>query len=279
MAGIGRDAIDLVECYDSFTITVLMTLEALGFCKPGEGGAFVSGQRTAPGGDFPLNTNGGGLSYCHPGMYGIFLLVEAVRQLRGEAGERQVRQRAHGACSRHRRHPVVGRDRHSGQSLRRAVDERYSTRSRNPSSIPAPSRSGTRPASTGCRSRAAGPAASTISIRANFARIAIPTISNGPMSAASGEIYTFTIARKPAGPVFAADVPYVIAMIALDEGPRMLTNIVTDDVEQVRHRRPGDGAVRRRHARAYLAEIRSSTRPDMDNVADSRRDRPRLAKA
>lgn len=90
MAGVSRDSIDLVECYDSFTITVLMTLEALGFCKPGEGGAFVSGQRTAPGGAFPLNTNGGGLSYCHPGMYGIFLLVEAVRQLRCEAGDRQV---------------------------------------------------------------------------------------------------------------------------------------------------------------------------------------------
>lgn len=90
MAGIGHDAVDLVECYDSFTITVLMTLEALGFCKPGEGGEFVSNQRTAPGGAFPLNTNGGGLSYCHPGMYGIFLLVEAVRQLRGEAGDRQV---------------------------------------------------------------------------------------------------------------------------------------------------------------------------------------------
>ena len=49
-----------------------------------------------------------------------------------------------------------------------------------------------------------------------------------------GEIYSYTIARKPAGPVFAADVPYVIALIALDEGPRMLTNIVTSDVEQVR---------------------------------------------
>jgi len=90
MAGISQDAIDLVECYDSFTITVLMTLEALGFCKRGEGGRFVSNQRTAPGGEFPMNTNGGGLSYCHPGMYGIFLLVEAVRQLRGEAGDRQV---------------------------------------------------------------------------------------------------------------------------------------------------------------------------------------------
>ena len=91
MAGIGLDAIDVVEVYDSFTITVLLTLEALGFCKRGEGGQFVSNQRTAPGGAFPMNTNGGGLSYCHPGMYGIFLLIEAVRQLRGECGERQVK--------------------------------------------------------------------------------------------------------------------------------------------------------------------------------------------
>jgi acetyl-CoA acetyltransferase len=90
MAGVTHDEIDVVEIYDSFTITVLLTLEALGFCQPGEGGAFVSGQRTAPGGPFPMNTNGGGLSYCHPGMYGIFLLIEATRQLRGECGLRQV---------------------------------------------------------------------------------------------------------------------------------------------------------------------------------------------
>lgn len=90
MAGMTPDDIDVAEVYDSFTITVLLTLEALGFCKRGEGGQFVSGQRTAPGGAFPLNTNGGGLSYAHPGMYGIFLLIEAVRQLRGEAGARQV---------------------------------------------------------------------------------------------------------------------------------------------------------------------------------------------
>lgn len=90
MAGVTHDDIDVVEVYDSFTITVLLTLESLGFCKPGEGGDFVSNQRTAPGGDFPLNTNGGGLSYAHPGMYGIFLLIEAVRQLRHECGERQV---------------------------------------------------------------------------------------------------------------------------------------------------------------------------------------------
>ncbi len=90
MAGVSRDDLDLVMVYDSFTYTVLVTLESLGFCGPGEGPDLVGGQRTAPGGAFPLNTSGGGLSYTHPGMYGIFLVVEAVRQLRGECGDRQV---------------------------------------------------------------------------------------------------------------------------------------------------------------------------------------------
>lgn len=90
MAGVRHDDIDVAEIYDSFTITVLLSLEALGFCKVGEGGDFVSNQRTAPEGSFPMNTNGGGLSYAHPGMYGTFLLIEAVRQLRGECDKRQV---------------------------------------------------------------------------------------------------------------------------------------------------------------------------------------------
>jgi len=90
MAGVSQSAIDVVEIYDSFTITVLMTLEALGFCGRGESGRFVAEGRIAPGGSFPMNTNGGGLSYAHPGMYGIFLLIEAVRQLRRECGDRQV---------------------------------------------------------------------------------------------------------------------------------------------------------------------------------------------
>ncbi|MDE2968501.1 MAG: acetyl-CoA acetyltransferase [Chloroflexota bacterium] len=89
-AGVTHDDIDLTMVYDSFTYTTLVTLEGLGFCGPGEGPDFVAGQRTAPGGDFPLNTSGGGLSYTHPGMYGIFLIIEAVRQLRGEAGDRQL---------------------------------------------------------------------------------------------------------------------------------------------------------------------------------------------
>jgi len=91
MAGITPSDVDVLESYDSFTITVLLALEDLGFCSKGEGGPFVRGGRLAPGGALPTNTNGGGLSYTHPGMYGMFLLVEAVRQIRGEGGPRQVK--------------------------------------------------------------------------------------------------------------------------------------------------------------------------------------------
>ena len=76
---------------DAFTITPIMFLEDLGFCPKGEGGRFVADGRIAPGGSFPMNTNGGGLSYCHPGMYGLMLTIEAVRQVRGECGQRQVK--------------------------------------------------------------------------------------------------------------------------------------------------------------------------------------------
>lgn len=98
MAGRKPADIDLAMIYDSFTITVLLTIEALGLCGIGEGKDFVKGQRTAPGGAFPINTNGGGLSYCHPGMYGIFTLIEATRQLRGECGERQASGLRHAIC-------------------------------------------------------------------------------------------------------------------------------------------------------------------------------------
>jgi acetyl-CoA acetyltransferase len=90
MAGVNHDDIDFVTIYDSFTITVLLTLENLGFCKPGEGGGFVEGGRIALGGALPVNPDGGGLSSNHPGMRGMFLVIEAVKQLRGECGERQV---------------------------------------------------------------------------------------------------------------------------------------------------------------------------------------------
>lgn len=90
MAGAKPSDIDVVELYDAFTINPILFLEDLGFCKKGEGGAFVSGGRIAPGGELPVNTNGGGLCCVHPGMYGVFITIEAVRQLRGECGERQI---------------------------------------------------------------------------------------------------------------------------------------------------------------------------------------------
>ena len=82
MAGVTQNDIDMAMIYDSFTITVLETLEDLGFCEKGEGGGFVSGGRLQIGGGLPINTDGGGLSSNHPGMRGIFLLIEATRQLR-----------------------------------------------------------------------------------------------------------------------------------------------------------------------------------------------------
>ena len=89
-AGITPGDVDVLQVYDSFTITVLLSLEDLGFCAKGEGGAFVEGGRLGVSGALPTNTDGGGLSSCHPGMRGMFLIVEAVRQLRGAAGEMQV---------------------------------------------------------------------------------------------------------------------------------------------------------------------------------------------
>jgi acetyl-CoA C-acetyltransferase len=90
MAGVTPGEIDVATIYDSFTITVLATLENLGFCKPGEGGPFVENGGIGLGGRLPVNPDGGGLSSNHSGMRGIFLVIEAVRQLRGGLGERQV---------------------------------------------------------------------------------------------------------------------------------------------------------------------------------------------
>jgi acetyl-CoA acetyltransferase len=90
MAGLSARDIDVVELYDAFTINTLLFLEDLGFCKKGEAAALVENGGIAPRGKLPVNTNGGGLSCVHPGMYGVFTIIEAVRQLRGECGQRQV---------------------------------------------------------------------------------------------------------------------------------------------------------------------------------------------
>ena len=98
MAGVSRADIDVVQIYDHFTIGVIQSLEELGFCPRGEGGAFVADGALGPGGRFPVNTSGGGLSYGHPGMFGMFVAIEAVRQLRGECGDRQLPQAELALC-------------------------------------------------------------------------------------------------------------------------------------------------------------------------------------
>lgn len=90
MAGVDRTQVDTAHVYDAFTISLLVLLEDLGLCAKGEGGRFVESGAIAPGGSLALNTNGGGLSFTHPGMLGLFLLTEAVQQLRGSAEERQI---------------------------------------------------------------------------------------------------------------------------------------------------------------------------------------------
>lgn len=82
--------VKMLSLYDAFTLTPILFLEDLGFCPKGEGGRFVADGAIAPGGRLAVNTNGGGLSYCHPGMYGLLAMIEAVRQVRGECGARQV---------------------------------------------------------------------------------------------------------------------------------------------------------------------------------------------
>lgn len=90
MAGYGPSDMDTVQIYDAFTINTILFLEDMGFCKKGEGKDFVGGGRIAPGGELPVNTNGGGLSCVHPGMYGMFVMIEAIRQARGDAPGKQI---------------------------------------------------------------------------------------------------------------------------------------------------------------------------------------------
>jgi acetyl-CoA acetyltransferase len=90
MAGVSHRDFDHLMFYDAFTSGPPIMLESLGFCKPGEGVRYFEDGRSTPGGTLPINTNGGGLSYTHSGMYGIFPIIESVRQLRGECGPRQV---------------------------------------------------------------------------------------------------------------------------------------------------------------------------------------------
>lgn len=98
MAKVSRQDVDVIQLYDAFTINVILFLEDLGFCPKGDGGPFIADGLIAPGGALPVNTNGGGLSCVHPGMYGVFTMVEIAMQLRQEAGCRQIPGAEVGLC-------------------------------------------------------------------------------------------------------------------------------------------------------------------------------------
>ena len=117
--GLKPSDVDLCMIYDSFTITVLTTLEGLGFCKPGEGGNFVQNGRIRLGGELPINVEGGGLSNTHPGRRGLFLAIESTHQLRGNSGVRQVKDAKIALC-----HGTGGylSGRHSGVTLLLGAD-------------------------------------------------------------------------------------------------------------------------------------------------------------
>ncbi|MEV8143748.1 acetyl-CoA acetyltransferase [Specibacter sp. NPDC078709] len=89
-AGLGPEDMDIAQVYDAFTINTILLLEDLGFCAKGTGGTFIQDGHTSPGGSLPTNTSGGGLAFSHPGMFGIYTVLEAMEQLRGRAGDRQV---------------------------------------------------------------------------------------------------------------------------------------------------------------------------------------------
>ena len=91
MAGVTRDDIDVAGLYDCFTITTIRDLEELGFCGVGEGADYIQGGTLRLGGKMPVNTHGGLLSCSHNGIPGGMHTIEVVKQLRGECGERQVK--------------------------------------------------------------------------------------------------------------------------------------------------------------------------------------------
>ena len=244
----------------------LLHFEDLGFCAKGEGGAVrrVDGN-IGPGGALPTNTNGGGLSYTHPGMYGMFLVVEAVRQLRGECGaapgRRAPRSRSPTArawccracrpsCSARRRRcdgaaraarrprsaePVLGGD--ADEQRTRAVVPRRATRR---SSIP----------------------------REVCPRACRPTRSSGASRAATGRSTRSSVQHRPANPTMADRGPYAVALVEVDAGDGAHVRVMT----QRRELRPDDvtsatrcadmGAADRRPAPAVVRTSREKMTDD-----------------
>ncbi len=246
IAGVGRDEIDVAGISDHFTINAIVELEAAGFCARGEGGSFVEGQATRIGGRFPVNTDGGFLSSSHAGQLRLFTVIELVRQLRHEAGPRQVEGASLAYCPRSRwglAGPVLRR-------AREGVTAWPSTTSSCPRSRHSTSRSGQPSSSTASTSNGATGVPSTASCRPRSARAARAEYTWTPI-AGTGEVYTYTVVHRAPTPAYQADAPYVIAHVTMDEGPRMISTLVDRDPAKVVIGMPVGDRLRRRDAGAH----------------------------
>ena len=229
IAGVLRDEIDVAGISDHFTINVIVELEDAGFCAKGDGGAFVEGQATRIGGRLPVNTDGGFLSSSHAGSCGLLTAIELVRQLRHEAGPRQVE----GASARlrpRRRRRLPGAVRRSARTgVTMAGYEKFRP---EVSALHEPFWAALREHRLALqRCDECGKLRFIPSERCP--QCGSPN-ANWTAVQGTGEVYTYTIVHRAPTPAYQADVPYAIVHVTLDEGPRVISTMVDcapDDVE------------------------------------------------
>ena len=260
-AGITPADVDMFAMYDSFTYTVLVVLEDLGFAPKGEGGAFITdnGGNLRLGGALPTNTDGGGLSATHPGMRGLFLLCEATRQLRGEAGDA----RSRAPRSQSRTAAAAGCRRRAPSCSERRRRDVGRLESETPKwLVPRPDARGPRVLGGRTPRRAAHPTLHDVrqapALRADAVQpLRRADTSSGSPRAATDTVYSFTVMRQNGVPPFNERVPFVVATVDLDEdGARMIgamPALEPDDARiGMRVRR-----VPARHRRARLRRFRA----------------------
>ncbi len=210
----------------SFTITVLMSLEALGFCKIGEGKDFVKNGNLGPNGSFPINTNGGGLSYCHPGMYSIFTLIEACRQLWGHCGERQLKKKSYQRSLPWNRRSFIKRCNYysfKGEfivfNLMTDKDSKtfWEGAKKNKLMLQKSKNNG-----------------NYFLYSVGHSNVAADHEFEWVEASGNGKIYSFTVSYIPGGSKYYLDkTPYVIGSILLEENVRIMSNIITNDIKSL----------------------------------------------
>ena len=241
-AGVSRDDIDLAFVGDPADIATLVGLEGMGFAKPGEGVDFVQDGRIRVGGDLPVNTHGGCLSYAHPGAPGQHLhLIEAVRQLRGGLGDRQVPDAkiaaVHGDAGVLTSHCtlILGQRplaRPTGGNTPCPWTSKSSPPARTgrcPRRTRSPNRSGRAPGGTSWCCKSATSAARSATTRGPAAPSACRGNTEWTKVSGRGTVYSYTIVHRPLARWFKDKVPLVCAVIELDEGVRMVSNVENVD--------------------------------------------------